>query len=165
LTIFRAGLSVGATFVLGVTVTWAQARSTTTPDLSGLNQAERQSIEAACSGAKYVQGPAAYNRCLRDQLAALSQWPAKSTEAPVNASVVITSTPTQADIEIDGKYAGSTKSSTTLSPGTHAVIIKRNGYEPWSRTIEVAEGSELTINADLQPTKNEPAQNTTPSKN
>ena len=90
--------------------------------------------------------------------------PARSTEAPVKASATITSTPTLADIEIDGKYAGSTKLSIKFTPGTHAVTIKRNGYEPWSRTIEVTEGSELTINADLQPTKKEPAQDTTSSK-
>ena len=51
----------------------AQDRSTRTPDLSGLSQAERESVEAACSAAKYVQGPAAYNQCLRDQLVSLSK--------------------------------------------------------------------------------------------
>jgi hypothetical protein len=82
----------------------------------------------------------------------------------VKASVTITSTPTLADIEIDGKYAGSTKSSIKLAPGTHAITVKRNGFEPWSRTVEVTEGSELTINADLQPAKGTPAKTTTPSK-
>jgi hypothetical protein len=37
-------------------------------DLSHLTPAERQSIEAACSNAKYLEGPAAYNRCLAGQL-------------------------------------------------------------------------------------------------
>ena len=43
-----------------------------TPDLSRLSSAERQSIESACSTDKYMNGPAAYNRCLADQLAAMS---------------------------------------------------------------------------------------------
>lgn len=77
---------------------------------------------------------------------------------------MITSAPTLADIEIDGKYAGSTKSSIKLSPGSHAITVKKNGFEPWSRTIEVTAGSELTINADLQPTKKAPAKSTIPSK-
>ena len=41
------------------------------PDLSGLSQPEQQSIEAACSQAKYIEGPAAYNRCLANQLRSL----------------------------------------------------------------------------------------------
>jgi hypothetical protein len=37
------------------------------PDLSSLTSSERQSIEAACSSAKYNQGPAAYDQCLARQ--------------------------------------------------------------------------------------------------
>jgi len=33
------------------------------PDLSGLSEADRSSIEAACRSAKYREGPAAYDRC------------------------------------------------------------------------------------------------------
>ena len=33
------------------------------PDLSALNDADRDSIEAACRNAKYREGPAAYDRC------------------------------------------------------------------------------------------------------
>jgi len=47
----------------------------TRPDLSRLSVPEQQSIEAACSQAKYLEGPAAYNRCLEDQLARLSRAP------------------------------------------------------------------------------------------
>src|SRR5258708_37118966 len=77
LPIFRTGLSVGLTFVLSAAVARTQERSTRTPDLSQLTTEERQSIESACSGAKYVQGPAAYNQCLRSQPASLSQEPRK----------------------------------------------------------------------------------------
>src|SRR3546814_18529851 len=42
------------------------------PNLSVLSSAEQQSIEAACSTDKYVNGPAAYNECLANQLAAMS---------------------------------------------------------------------------------------------
>lgn len=38
------------------------------PDLSQLTHDEKQSIESACSAAKHLQGPAAYNRCLTKQL-------------------------------------------------------------------------------------------------
>lgn len=42
------------------------------PDLSGLSQEERQSIESACAYDKNINGPAAYNRCLQTQLNMLS---------------------------------------------------------------------------------------------
>src|SRR3546814_18547407 len=43
------------------------------PDLSRPSSPERPSIEAACSTDKYVNGPAAYNRCLNNQLVALER--------------------------------------------------------------------------------------------
>ncbi len=42
-----------------------------------LSRPEQQSIEAACSRAKYMQGPAAYNRCLTEQLARLAVAPSR----------------------------------------------------------------------------------------
>jgi DnaJ domain len=45
------------------------------PDLSGLTYSERQSIQAACSHAKYMEGPAAYDQCLSRQLQAWEVGP------------------------------------------------------------------------------------------
>ncbi len=53
-------------------VNGALKSETRQPDLSGLSHSERQSIEAACNTDKYVNGPAAYNKCLRNQLSAMS---------------------------------------------------------------------------------------------
>ena len=47
------------------------------PDLSGLTSAERHAIDGACILEKSVGGPAAYYKCLRDQLAAMSKGPSK----------------------------------------------------------------------------------------
>jgi hypothetical protein len=44
-------------------------------DLSGMTSSERQSIEAACSHAKYIEGPAAYDRCLVRQFDAWATGP------------------------------------------------------------------------------------------
>ena len=52
------------------------------PDLSGLTYSERQSIEAACSHAKYLEGPAAYDQCLSRQLAA---WASGAKEPDLSA--------------------------------------------------------------------------------
>ncbi len=51
------------------------------PDLSQLTPEERQSIESACSYDKLMNGPAAYNECLRKQLAALNE-PSRDSITP-----------------------------------------------------------------------------------
>ena len=62
------------------TVTANEARTdsrpstTPRPELSRLSGPEQRSIEAACTTA-YYQGPAAYNRCLEDQLSRLATAP------------------------------------------------------------------------------------------
>ena len=42
---------------------------------STLTSEENASLEAACSQAKYVEGPAAYNRCIADQMARFASAP------------------------------------------------------------------------------------------
>src|SRR5580658_9574390 len=68
---FRIGLpwTVLTVFCLVPRVLTAQAHA---PDLSGLSSEDRTSIEAACSTAKYVGGPASYHDCLQKQLNAVS---------------------------------------------------------------------------------------------
>ena len=56
----------GNIFIVGLK---AESRS---PDLSGLTYQEKGSIQSACSYA-YTQGAAAYNKCLRKQLAELGE--------------------------------------------------------------------------------------------
>lgn len=45
------------------------------PDLSDLNDLERQSMETACASEKLLQGPAEYNKCVKKQLDALRKAP------------------------------------------------------------------------------------------
>lgn len=71
--------------------------------------------------------------------------------APVGATQVeIASMPTGSDIEIDGKFVGSTPSLVRVSSGEHTVRITRNGYESWERTLTTMAGS-VRIAPDLQP--------------
>jgi hypothetical protein len=39
------------------------------------------------------------------------------------------------DVEIDGKFVGSTPSSITLAPGEHEIVVKKNGFVVWNRKI------------------------------
>jgi len=65
------------------------------------------------------------------------------------ASVIVKSTPPGCDINIDGKYMGSTPSTIQLSPGEHLVSIEKEEMRPWQRTMTVTAGGSSTIDATL----------------
>lgn len=64
-----------------------------------------------------------------------------------------TSTPSGAEISLDGKYVGSTPSAISVSPGGHTVVFSMPGFAQWTRELSVAPGSDLTVNAILQKVK------------
>jgi len=64
------------------------------------------------------------------------------------AEIEITSTPLGGDIEVDGKFVGSTPSSITVAPGDHEIAIKKTGFAVWDRKIAVSSGH-ISIAAEL----------------
>jgi hypothetical protein len=64
------------------------------------------------------------------------------------ASVMVKSTP-PGDINVDGKYMGSTPSTIQLAPGEHEVSIEKDELRPWQRTMTVTAGGSSTIDATL----------------
>lgn len=66
------------------------------------------------------------------------------------AELQVASTPPGADIEIDGKFVGSTPSSISLAPGDHEIAVKKSGFAPWNRKITVSTGH-INVSADLAP--------------
>ena len=83
--------------------------------------------------------------------------------APVAAPAAVTpqasvkcsfaSTPSGAEVTLDGKYVGSTPSVVGLSTGTHVVQISLPGFAQWKRELTISPGSELTVNAVLEKEK------------
>ena len=78
--------------------------------------------------------------------------------APVNTATVlaqldIASTPAGADIEVDGKFVGSTPSSITVDPGEHDVVVKKTGFGTWERKVSVTSGH-INLSAELTPSSN-----------
>jgi hypothetical protein len=70
--------------------------------------------------------------------------------APANkATVSIRSVPDGADVTVDGKYAGSTPSILQLTAGDHIILVEAPDFNSWQRTITVAAGSSITVNAAL----------------
>ncbi len=44
---------------------------------------------------------------------------------------------------------GNAPSSLQLQPGEHKVVVRKNGYKPWERTLKVI-GGEVNIRAELE---------------
>ena len=82
--------------------------------------------------------------------AAASQ-PAASTpaEAP-KGSVNISSSPSGADVSVDGEFVGNSPAALKLAPGKHTLSVKMAGYKDWSREITVYSGSEVQLAANLE---------------
>ena len=75
----------------------------------------------------------------------------QSGTAPVtvtSALLDVTSTPPGADIEIDGKFVGSTPSSVDVAPGDHEITVKKSGFADWTRKVTVSAGH-INIAAEL----------------
>ena len=64
--------------------------------------------------------------------------------------VSVLSTPTGADIEINGNFVGNTPSTIEVDPGRNEVKISKKGFATWSRTLAV-KGGTITVNAELEP--------------
>jgi hypothetical protein len=71
-------------------------------------------------------------------------------QAEQPATVTVKSIPEGADINVDGKFMGSTPSTIQLSVGEHLVLIEKEGLKSWHRTMTVSAGGNVTINATLE---------------
>jgi hypothetical protein len=82
----------------------------------------------------------------------------QQTVAPARAATGVTtalevsSTPSGADVEIDGSFVGNTPSSVGVAPGEHTVRISKTGYVAWERKITTSSGNvklspELVVSA------------------
>ena len=65
------------------------------------------------------------------------------------ASIIVKSTPPGCDINVDGKFMGSTPSTIQLAPGEHQVSIEKENLTPWQRTMTVTAGGNSSIDATL----------------
>jgi hypothetical protein len=106
---------------------------------------------------------------VKDACEAISKdWPARSrkpapspTVQPVSANadmapvatgssvISVTSTPPNADIDIDGSFVGSTPSSVEIAQGEHVIVVKKKGYRSWERKMKVTSGS-VNLAAELE---------------
>jgi hypothetical protein len=74
--------------------------------------------------------------------------PIAMSKAPP-ARLSISSSPDNADIEIDGSFVGNTPSGIDLETGEHSIVLKKTGYETWERKLKVT-GGEIKLSAELE---------------
>jgi hypothetical protein len=65
------------------------------------------------------------------------------------STVSIKSDPAGAEITIDGKFVGTTPSSVQLPPGDHTVAIEKVGFKSWLKTMTIAAGGSVSLDATL----------------
>lgn len=63
--------------------------------------------------------------------------------------ISVSSTPANADIEVDGSFVGNTPSLIEVTPGEHSVVVKKAGYKNWERKLKVTGGS-VNVSAELE---------------
>jgi hypothetical protein len=63
--------------------------------------------------------------------------------APQSAITVDASTP-NCDIEVDGNFMGNTPSTVNLAPGKHEIVVKKTGYQDWTRSMMVGRAARLS---------------------
>ncbi len=108
------------------------------------------SVKDACQAITrhWAQKGAAEADADRDKAVAATAAPAVAGTAVAGAKVQLTSTPSGADIEVDGAFMGTTPSTIALAPGDHAVILKRPGYQPWVKTLKVT-GGDVSLSVEM----------------
>ena len=54
-------------------------------------------------------------------------------------------------VVIDDETAGQTPIVKNVAVGSRRLLVKKEGYQPWAKTIEVASGDDLVLDAALEP--------------
>jgi hypothetical protein len=75
--------------------------------------------------------------------------PAKASETVSVGKLTVSSTPPNADIEVDGGFVGNTPSTLELAPGEHEIVIKKSGFQNWQRKMKIGGGA-INILAEME---------------
>jgi hypothetical protein len=85
---------------------------------------------------------------------------AKTRSVPV----YIDSRPDFAEVQVDGKFIGTTPLNYRLTPGMHRVTLSRARFTPWTRDLLVTDGVSTRVGGLLeQATAQNPCATETPS--
>jgi len=76
---------------------------------------------------------------------------------PTTGDMLASSTPPGAAVYLDGNYQGITPQSggpldvTGIAPGQHTVLLKKEGYQDYTATVQITPGQAVQVSPALQP--------------
>ena len=80
-----------------------------------------------------------------------SSFAGNSMATSSTSKISVSSTPANADIELDGSFVGNTPSVIDVTAGDYSVVVKKSGYKPWERKMKVT-GGVVNVSAELEKT-------------
>jgi hypothetical protein len=91
---------------------------------------------------------------------------ASAAPAPVEGEIAISSTPPGATVEVEGRSGQAWKTPQTiahLAPASYKVTLRKNGYAPETRIIQVSGGNRASFDVQLTATQSFLTVNSTPA--
>lgn len=70
--------------------------------------------------------------------------------APHRVTVVFESSPSDAEVYVDGKFRGTAPVTLALEPGEHPIEFRRAALKPWQRTLTVNALSPTRVKATME---------------
>jgi PEGA domain len=97
----------------------------------------------------FVQGDMKLNMT---KFAPASPTSGAADNVPPASGLTVEASVPNCDIEVDGSFVGSTPSTLNLAPGKHEIVVKKAGYQDWSRSMMLGSGA-VRLSADMVATK------------
>jgi hypothetical protein len=106
-------------------------------------------LEPTKFGVRIAETNTAANDAVSSQVSGEQAAPTRGVDDALSV-VTFRASPDGAEISVDGKYVGDAPSTLKVQPGDHTIVIQKTGFNPWQRTLTVASGATLTVNATLE---------------
>ena len=82
---------------------------------------------------------------------------------PIFGSLIISGTPINADVTIDGKAVGQLPLKLgDILVGVHTVVVSKSGYETYTQSVTITDGKTITVNVALKKQITSPLKGVTP---
>ncbi len=82
---------------------------------------------------------------------------------PIVGSLIISGTPINADVTLDGKAVGQLPLKLNdILVGEHTIVVSKSGYETYTQSITIADGKTITVNVALKKQTTSPLKGVTP---
>jgi hypothetical protein len=78
--------------------------------------------------------------------------PGHASRLPDTGSLTILSFPSGARVFLDDEQKGETQLTVSnLDPGTYTLVLQKEGYSPWEKTVTIHNGKRMMVTATLEP--------------